>query len=278
MKTKTALLEKREIHAPQSAIRLLVIDDHMVVRAGLSMLTNHSQAFVVVGEASNKVEALALKVVCDMIVLDLDLDGESGLELIPDLFKRHPESKILILTGSRDRELARLAIAAGAMGIVLKVHAFEVLLKAIERVHLGELWIDHMLTTSVISGLRKTNTPEIDPQTLKIVLLTSREREVIALIGEGLKNKAIADRLFLSETTVRHNLTSIFSRLGVTDRLELVIYAYRHGLVKPLSLESVAPKDSLNGRTFINPDAPPSIGNTKTEDAENCMEELADSE
>jgi two-component system nitrate/nitrite response regulator NarL len=217
----------------QPPIRLLVIDDHMIVRAGLAMLTHDHPRFLIVSEAGTASDALKLEVECDVILLDLDLGEENGLDFIAPLLKRHPGAKILILTGSRAPVVGSLAIAAGAMGIVMKDHAPEALLKAIECVHRGEFWMDRTLTASILHGFRDAPSPKVDPEKAKIALLTPRESEVIALIGEGLKNREIAARLFLSETTVRHHLTSIFSKLDVSDRLELVIYAYRNYLIEP---------------------------------------------
>jgi DNA-binding NarL/FixJ family response regulator len=116
------------------------------------------------------------------------------------------------------------------MGIVLKEHAAELLLKAIQKVHEGEVWIDRSMMGSVLQELNKPG--DIDPEKAKIRSLTEREREVIALVGEGLKNRQIAERLFVTETTITHHLSSVFSKLEVSDRLELLIYAFRHGLAK----------------------------------------------
>jgi DNA-binding NarL/FixJ family response regulator len=119
------------------------------------------------------------------------------------------------------------------MGLVLKEKPGDVLLKAIERVHAGEIWIDRTVIASVITEMtRHSNGEEQDSEEYKINSLTAREREVVTLVGEGLKNRDIAARLFISETTVRHHLTSIFDKLGVSDRFELAIYAYRHGLAR----------------------------------------------
>ena len=218
----------------ESPIQLFLVDDHVIVRAGLSMLIASYPRFQIVAEAGSRAEALDSKTPCDVILLDLDIRGESGLELIGPLGQQHPNARILILTGMRDPEIPRQAITLGAMGIVLKEHASEVLLKAMECVHRGELWMDRSMMADVISGLRDGGLEKADPETAKIASLTDREREVVALIGEGLKNKDIAARLFLSETTVRHHLTSIFGKLEVSDRLELVIYAYRHALIEPI--------------------------------------------
>lgn len=221
--------------SPASPIRLIIIDDHVVVRAGLRMLIENRPGFEVVGEASTLPQALqvAQQQPCDVVLLDLDMGGQDGSELIVPLMEMQPDAQVLILTGMRDPTIPHQVTALGARGIVMKEHASEALLKAIECVHRGELWMDRSLMASVIADLRCLPETKVDPEAAKIGTLTPREREVIALIGEGLKNKDIAKRLFLSETTVRHHLTSVFAKLDVSDRLELVIYAYRHGLIQP---------------------------------------------
>ena len=154
--------------------------------------------------------------------------------MITELMAAPAEARIIILTGLRDPEAHRQAVLLGAMGIVKKEKAAEVLISAIQRVHAGEAWLDPSLMAGVLSEMtRAGKTRKADPETEKIATLTNREREVIALIGEGIKNKEIAERLFISETTVRHHLTSIFAKLGVADRVELLIYAFRHGLANP---------------------------------------------
>src|SRR5204863_7278946 len=143
-------------------------------------------------------------------------------------------ARVLTLTGVRDPELHRRAVRLGVMGVVVKEKAAEVLLQAIEKVHAGEVWLERAMITRVLREMTRRDEPtQTDPEAAKTATLTAREREVIALIGEGLKNQQIARRLFISETTVRHHLTAIFAKPGVADRLELVIYAYRHGLAKP---------------------------------------------
>ena len=119
---------------------------------------------------------------------------------------------------------------AGAMGVVLKDHAAEVLIKAIEKVHSGEVWLDRLMMGRVLQEISEEK--QSNPDREKIDTLTERERQVVGLVGEGLKNKQIAARLFISETTVTHHLSSVFSKLEVSDRLELVVYAFRHGLAK----------------------------------------------
>ncbi len=196
------------------------------------MLIDQNSAMKVIGVAGNRSEALALAASeqPDIIILDILLGDEDGLTFLPELREVATDTHVLVLTGLRSSESQRRAMLAGAMGVVLKEHAAEVLIKAINKVHEGEVWLDRSLMGSVLDEM--TQTPEIDPEKAKIASLTDREREVIALIAEGLKNKQIGLRLFISETTVTHHLSSIFSKLGVSDRLELIIYAFRHKLAK----------------------------------------------
>jgi two-component system, NarL family, nitrate/nitrite response regulator NarL len=213
-------------------IRIMIIDDHAVIRSGLRMLIEHDQTMSVVAMAGNRAEALDLasRERPDIIILDLILGEDDGLTFLPELCETSPTSRVVVLTGVRDPDSHRLAIRRGAMGIVLKEHAADLLLRAIQKVHEGEVWIDRSMIGSVIQELNRPG--EVDPEKAKIASLTDREREVITLVGEGLKNKQIAERLFITETTVTHHLSSVFSKLEVSDRLELIIYAFRHGLAK----------------------------------------------
>jgi DNA-binding NarL/FixJ family response regulator len=133
---------------------------------------------------------------------------------------------IILLTESQDSDFQQRAIKLGARGRVAKNQTPEILFKAIQKVHAGEVWFERVIMATVLGEMSRQN------EAARIETLSKREREVVVLIGEGLKNKQIADRLFISETTVQHHLSSIFGKLGVADRLELVIYAYRQGLVK----------------------------------------------
>lgn len=215
-----------------SQIRVLIVDDHSIVRAGLRMLIDQDPGMKVVGVASNRSEALALTFSeqPDVIILDILLGDEDGLSFLPQIRKLAESARVLVLTGLRSSESQRQAMLAGAMGVVLKEHAVEVLIKAITKVHHGEVWLDRSMMGKVLDEF--AHAAESDPEEEKIENLTDREREVIALIAEGLKNKHIAARLFITESTVTHHLSSIFSKLDVGDRLELVIYAFAHNLAK----------------------------------------------
>ncbi len=196
------------------------------------MLIDQNPAMKVIGLAGNRSEALAIAASeqPNLIILDVLLGDEDGLTILPQLREVVKNVRVLVLTGLRGSESQRRAMLAGAMGVVLKEHAAEVLIKAINKVHQGEVWLDRLILGSVLDEM--TQAPEIDPAAAKIASLTDRERGVIALIAEGLKNKQIGQRLFITNTTVTHHLSSIFSKLEVSDRLELVIYAFSRSLAK----------------------------------------------
>ena len=142
------------------------------------------------------------------------------------------QARVLIPTGLRDPDIHRQAVSLGARGLGLKEKAVEILLQAIRKVHAGEVWIERTMMANVLDEMSRARMAlQFDPEVARIASLTARERDVIALIGQGLKNRQLAERLGISETTVRHHLTVIFSKLEVTDRLELVVYAYRPSLV-----------------------------------------------
>ena len=224
------------VPADRKVIRIAIIDDHSVVRSGLRMLIESEPNMSVVAEAGNEQDAIAMieREQPDLILLDLDIDGHSSLDFLPELLTRSGQSRVLLLTGLDDLELHRRALHLGAMGVVLKEQAASVLIKAIEKVHEGEVWIDRAMMASVLTDLSKAReASKADTDAARISSLTEREVEVISFICDGLQNKRIADRMGITETTVRHHLTSIFAKLGCESRLELVIYAYKHGLATP---------------------------------------------
>jgi DNA-binding NarL/FixJ family response regulator len=205
---------------------VFVIDDHAVLREGIRMLLDAAGDVRVVGSsptASGAVAALP-RVRPDVVLLDLDLGDEDGLAWLPQVCAAAPKARILILTALRDRARDEEALRAGARGLVLKDAAPEVLLQAIRSVAAGALWFDPRVLVTPPGGGR--GAPARAPD------LTVREREIVSLIGEGLRNEDVGQRLGISEKTVRNHLTTIFQKVGVSGRLELVIYAYQHGLAR----------------------------------------------
>lgn len=224
-------------------IRIVIVDDHAVLRMGLQMLIESRDGLQVVGEASNRTETVAVvsREQPDIILLDMDLGAVDGPELIPELRSIAPQARVIIVTGVRDEETHLRAVRMGAMGLVLKDKAEEFLLSAIEKVDAGEVWLSRAMIGTVFTDMLHGGPNRSGPDSERIASLTEREREVIALLAEGIKNKQIADRLFISEATVRHHLTSVFAKLELKSRFELAIYSFRHGLSKipePTSSES----------------------------------------
>ena len=227
-------------------IRVVLVEDDEPARLGLRTQIEKDPQMTVAGEAATYRDAvrIAEKEQPDIILLDLNLGDESGMGLLPELSKVAPESRVIIVPGSRDDlEVHQQAITHGVMGLVLKHDALEHIARAIKQVSGGDVWFNRSMMMKVIEGMVRFNAvKQPDPKAAKIATLTEREREVVSLVGEGLKNKEIANRLrpFISETTVRHHLTSIYDKLGVSNRLELVIYAYIHGLATlPTSLPNL---------------------------------------
>ena len=219
--------------APQK-IRVVIVDDQLIVREGLRMLLDHHPGIKVVAMAGTRSEALEIvaRELSDLIILDLELGGYSALAFIPQLREAAKNARILVLTGLRDSETHQKAAELGAMGVVLKEDAADRLLKAIEKVYKGEAWLDRLTLGTLLWQMCSHEKESVDPQKKKISSLTERELQVITLIAEGLKNRQIAARLFISPTTVTHHLSSIYSKLGVSDRLELVVYAFANKLAK----------------------------------------------
>jgi two-component system nitrate/nitrite response regulator NarL len=214
-------------------VRVVIVDDQMIFREGIKSLMDRSGVISFAGEAGSRAEALAVvrREQPDIILLSINLGGECTLDLLPELASVAEGARILILADTRDGDLHRQAMRLGAKGLVMKDESFDVMAKAIERVNAGEVWLDRLMTAAVIEDLsRRRDARKASPEEIRIATLTDREREVIIAVAEGLKNKEVGERLFISDVTVRHHLTSIYSKLEVSDRLELIIFSYRHGL------------------------------------------------
>jgi two-component system nitrate/nitrite response regulator NarL len=217
-----------------SPLKVLIVTDYSLLLAGLGMLLENQPDMKVLARTGDRREALALaaRESPHLILLDLDLPTEDVPSLLPELREAAKNARVLILTSVTDSEVHRRVIQLGAMGVVMKHQTPEVLFKAMRKIHAGEVWLDRASMGNVLHEMTKRVPDPHDPEAPKIRSLTEREHQVIALIAEGLKNKQIGERLFISETTVTHHLSSIFSKLGVSDRLELVIYAFGHKIAR----------------------------------------------
>jgi DNA-binding NarL/FixJ family response regulator len=219
------------VSAPSPAVvRILLVDDHAMFREGVKLLLSRQPQLEVIGEAGDPEEALALaaREQPDVVLLDVDLAGDSGLDILAALQANAPKCDIIVLTGIRDPGLQARALRSGARGFVQKDQHGDLVLQAIRKVREGEVWFDRGTIGAAVSRLMSGESAEED----SLEALTAREIDITRLVGEGLKNDAIAERLFISEKTVRNHLTVIFDKVGVRDRLHLAIYAYRRGLAK----------------------------------------------
>ena len=218
-------------------IKILLVDDHRSVLWGLEkLIEGASPPMEVLGKATNSVEAMQLLngIRPDIILLDLDLGGENGIHAIPALIAKST-SKILVLTGSRDPAVHDSAVLAGAMGVVEKGESADTILKAIQKVHEGEVWLNRVATGRVFVEMARSKASDgTDPEQKKIASLTPRERQIVAEIGgdAAASSRVIAERLRISEHTLRNHIASIYEKLQVSSRLELFAYAGRHHILK----------------------------------------------
>jgi DNA-binding NarL/FixJ family response regulator len=220
-------------------IRVFLIDDHRTILWGLEkLIESGNPGMRVVGTATSYTAAAKLleQATPDVIVLDLDLGQESGLDAIPKLLATC-KAKILVLTGLRDESVRHDAVLAGARGVVEKEARAETILSAITKVHEGEIWLDRAATGRLLVEVSRKNAARDapNPEQQKISALTVREREIIALTASnaGATARTIAEKLHISEHTLRNHLTSIYEKLGVANRLELFAFAQQHKLAKP---------------------------------------------
>jgi DNA-binding NarL/FixJ family response regulator len=216
-------------------IRVMLVDDHRSVLWGLQRLVDGETPRMTVTatarDAEQAVRELATHEV-DVILLDLDLGATNGIDAIP-LFLARSSARVLVLTGVRDPAMHDKAVLAGACGVVLKEDPAETILKAIEKAYLGELWLDRAATGRIFVELSKRSGSDTsDPRQVAISSLTARERQIVIEMASdaGATTRSVAQKLCISEHTLRNHLTSIYDKLGVSTRLELWAYANEHGL------------------------------------------------
>ena len=215
--------------------RIILVDDHELVRIGLKSLLERHPQFDVVGEAGSAREALeqveSLKP--DVVVMDIRLPGTSGIDACEQIVNQHPETKVLMLTSYAEDEMLFSAIRAGASGYVLKQIGSEDLIKAIESVGRGEALLDPAVTQRVFQEVRRAVKEE---EASAFSHLSQQEKHVLLLVSEGKTNREIAKNLFLGEGTVRNYVSSILSKLSVNNRAEAAAYAVEHSLREYISL------------------------------------------
>jgi DNA-binding NarL/FixJ family response regulator len=222
-------------------IRLLIADGFPVTRAGLRAILASSPDIEIVAEVEDGSEAVnrALELDPDVVIMELRLPKMDGLTVLRTLQTRAPRTKVLLFTGSDSKEDFIEAMKLGCSGILMKSSAPALIIKSIQKVNAGEIWLDSNTTAAVIRQF--ANPGDVAAQLLhgngkprERAQLSQREREIIVLIAQGYKNKEIAEKMFITEQTVKNHLHNVFDKLGVSDRLELALYAIHNSLhLKP---------------------------------------------
>jgi two-component system, NarL family, response regulator DevR len=209
--------------------RIVLVDDHEVVRLGLKALLEHHPQFEVVGEAGNAKEAIEQVSLThpDIVLMDIRLPGASGIEACEEITRNYPNTRVAMLTSYAEDEMLFSAIRAGASGYVLKQIGGEDLIRALEAIGRGEAMLDPGVTQRVFQEVRRAVKEE---EASAFVNLSQQERHVLLLVSEGKTNREIAKALFLGEGTVRNYVSSILSKLGVSNRAEAAAYAVEHNL------------------------------------------------
>jgi two-component system, NarL family, nitrate/nitrite response regulator NarL len=210
-------------------IRILVADDHAIFRDGLRKLLGADDSISIVGEAQNGVECIKLltKLKPDVLLLDLRMPDKDGLAVLEEVNFDNLPTRVVVLTAAEDDGDVVRAMRLGARGVVLKQSATDLLVRSIQRVHAGEIWLDNLMTAEVMKAFSRSS--ESGPRREK-PLLSEREKEIVQHVAQGFRNKEIGEKLFISEQTVKNHLHNIFDKLGVSDRLELALYAIHHQL------------------------------------------------
>jgi DNA-binding NarL/FixJ family response regulator len=226
------------VRAEATKIRIVVADDHPIFRDGLCRLLALEPDFEVVAQAQDGRQVLEVlqEHEPDILLLDLKMPGLDGLATLQKLQNSKLKTRVIVLTASEDKNEFIQAMKLGTSGIVLKQSATELLIKSIRKVNSGEIWLDSHTTAAVMRQFATgaddvpAGAPMPAGRERERSLLSQREREIVALVAQGFKNKEMAEKMFISEQTVKNHLHNIFDKLGVSDRLELALYAIHNNL------------------------------------------------
>jgi DNA-binding NarL/FixJ family response regulator len=219
----------------KATVRIVIADDHPIVRDGLKKLLQLEDDFEIVGEAGDRREVLekVQELDPDVLLLDLRMPNLDGLSALQALQQTNKRTRVIVLTASEDKNEFVQAMKLGCSGIVLKQTAPDLIVKSIRKVNSGEIWLDSHTTAAVMRQFQTGTESSGSAQGTKgreRSPLSAREREIVALVAQGYKNKEMAEKMFISEQTVKNHLHNIFDKLGVSDRLELALYAIHKGL------------------------------------------------
>lgn len=213
-----------------NTIKVGIADDHPVYRLGIRALLEPEKDLTLVGEAANGMEALLLleRYDLDVLLIDLQMPVMDGLEVLSEIAKRKLRVQTIVLLSEAVRDKAVRAVRLGARGLLFKEQNAALLPKSIRKVSQGEVWIDNPILSEALESLVK-KPPSAGGK--RAGGLSGRELEVVRCVSMGLRNKEVADKLGVSEATIKNHLTSVYSKLGVSDRLELILYAIHNKMV-----------------------------------------------
>jgi NarL family two-component system response regulator LiaR len=216
------------VRTSEARVRVLIVDDHAIVRKGIRALLSEVDGFEVVGEADNGQAAVqrAEESSPDVILMDLLMPGMDGIEATRQITSRRPGARVLVLTSFAADNKVFPAIKAGASGYLLKDTSPDELVRAIRQVHRGEPSLHPTIARKLLQEVARPVEPQPAPEAL-----TAREMEVLRLIAQGLSNQEIADRLVVSEPTVRAHVSRILGKLHLASRTQAALYAVREGLM-----------------------------------------------
>ena len=217
--------------APAAGIRILLADDHTMFRQALRRLLEDHGDVTVVGEAHDGARALAMtqQLTPDVLLLDVAMPGKSGFDVARQLHEARIPTRVILLSAAIQRAEIPRMLKLGVRGVVAKESAIELLVKAIRAVHGGEYWVGREVVADLVQAMGRRETRDSGKRPFG---LTPRELELVALVADGLSNKDIAKRCSLREDTVKHHLSSIFDKTGVSTRLELALFALHNGLIE----------------------------------------------
>ncbi len=215
-------------------VRVLIADDHPIVREGLRKLLSVEEDVDIVGEAEDGESTVAMveRLEPDVVLLDLRMPGLDGFGALQRMQRLGKKTRVIVITASEDKNEYVQAMKLGCSGIVLKQTSADLIIKSIRKVYAGEIWLDSHTTAAVMRQFASPSEtgPPAGARARDRSPLSQREREIVGLVAQGYKNKEMAEKMFISEQTVKNHLHNIFDKLGVSDRLELALYAIHKGL------------------------------------------------
>ena len=217
---------------PSNPIRIFVVDDHVLYRESLVAVLDAQRDLKVVGQGSTADESKARLSDSkpDVVLCEVKLAGQGGFDLLRDVPALSPNSRMIAISATETANDVVEAMRQGARGFLAKQCPLDLFLKCVRKVHSGEIWLNGPLTEAVLHAFGSQQAPsKLDGKTE----LSRREMEVIQLVVQGYKNRDIAQSLFISEKTVKNHLSAVFNKLGVSDRLELTLYAFERRLFPP---------------------------------------------